>query len=106
MLLVERFVERVVSETLTKKSRIIRNTLSWRDHKNYTSGCFVKSVDFLVNSIVTGIGRKSVLILDNLGLSAVDVNEKFKESGPPSLGIHLLMGDTAKAKLSNYITNL
>jgi ubiquinone/menaquinone biosynthesis C-methylase UbiE len=34
------------------------------------------------------------------------VVEKFKESGPPPLGIHLLMGDTAKQKLRNYITNL
>jgi hypothetical protein len=40
-----------------------------------------ESVDFLVNSIVTGIGRKSVLILDNLGISATEVNAKFKEMG-------------------------
>jgi hypothetical protein len=40
-----------------------------------------ESVDYLVNSIVTGIGRKSVLILDNLGISATEVNAKFKEMG-------------------------
>jgi hypothetical protein len=33
------------------------------------------SVDYLVDSIVTGIGRKSKLILDNLGISAVDLTE-------------------------------
>jgi hypothetical protein len=36
-----------------------------------------QSVDYLVNSIVTGIGRKSPLILDNLGISAVRLKEQF-----------------------------
>lgn len=36
-----------------------------------------QSVDYLVESIVTGIGRKSPLILDNLGISAVALKEKF-----------------------------
>ena len=40
-----------------------------------------ESVDYLVNSIVTGIGRKSVLILDNLGISAAKVQENFKKTG-------------------------
>ncbi len=34
-----------------------------------------QSVDYLVDSIVTGIGRKSKLILDNLGISAVQLGE-------------------------------
>jgi len=34
-----------------------------------------QSVDYLVDSIVTGIGRKSKLILDNLGISAVQLTE-------------------------------
>lgn len=37
-----------------------------------------QSVDYLVQSIVMGIGRKSPLILDNLGISAVALREKFK----------------------------
>ena len=36
-----------------------------------------ESVDYLVNSIVTGIGRKSPLILDNLGISAVALKDKL-----------------------------
>lgn len=32
--------------------------------------------------------------------------EKLKLSGPPSLGLHLLMGATAKAKFENQIRNL
>lgn len=39
-----------------------------------------ESVDFLVQSIVTGIGRKSPLILDNLGISTVQLNEALKKT--------------------------
>lgn len=37
-----------------------------------------ESVDYLVESIILGIGRKSPLILDNLGISAVELRAKFK----------------------------
>lgn len=37
-----------------------------------------ESVDYLVNSIVTGIGRKSPLILDNLGISATALKDGLK----------------------------
>lgn len=36
-----------------------------------------QEIDYLVDSIVTGIGRKSPLILDNLGISAVKLKEKL-----------------------------
>jgi len=36
-----------------------------------------QSVDYLVESIVVGIGRKSPLILDNLGISTTRLKEKF-----------------------------
>ena len=36
-----------------------------------------ESVDYLVESITTGIGRKSPLILDNLGISAIRLKERF-----------------------------
>jgi len=40
-----------------------------------------QSVDYLVESIVTGIARKSPLILDNLGINVQRINTKFKETG-------------------------
>lgn len=40
-----------------------------------------QSVDYLVDSIVTGLGRKSVLILDNLGISASMLNEEVARTG-------------------------
>lgn len=36
-----------------------------------------QSVDYLVQSIILGIGRKSPLILDNLGISAVKLRQKL-----------------------------
>ena len=52
-----------------------------------------ESVDFLVDSIVNGIGRKSPLILDNLGISAVRLREKFKGIDVELVGV----GEVAKA---------
>jgi len=40
-----------------------------------------ESVAYLVDSIVKGLGRKSVLILDNLGLSAIELQEEFDRVG-------------------------
>jgi hypothetical protein len=40
-----------------------------------------ESVDYLVDSIITGIGRKSVLVMDNLGISAAQLQEEVKKTG-------------------------
>ena len=37
--------------------------------------------DYMVDSIVTGLGRQSPQILDNLGLSAAEIKEQTKETG-------------------------
>jgi hypothetical protein len=52
-----------------------------------------ESVDYLVDSIVRGIGRKSVLVLDNLGLSATRLREKFNGAGLAGQSV----GDVTKA---------
>jgi hypothetical protein len=52
-----------------------------------------ESVDDLVDSIVLGIGRKSPLILDNLGISAIRLREEFKGLSVESAGV----GDVAAA---------
>lgn len=51
-----------------------------------------ESVDFLVNSIISGIGRKSPLILDNLGISAVELRKRLKGVGVEAANV----GDIAK----------
>lgn len=40
-----------------------------------------QSVDYMVDSIVTGLGRKSKMILDNLGISAAEIDQKMQETG-------------------------
>lgn len=40
-----------------------------------------ESIDYLVDSIVTGLGRQSPQILDNLGLSAKEIAEEAEKSG-------------------------
>ena len=52
-----------------------------------------QSVDYLVESIVTGIGRKSPLILDNLGISTTRLKEKFNGAAIEAQGI----ADVARA---------
>ena len=40
-----------------------------------------ESVDYLVNSIIDGIGRKSTLVMDNLGISATELQAEIKKVG-------------------------
>lgn len=40
-----------------------------------------QEVDYLVDSIVLGLGRKSILILDNLGISSVELQAEFAKTG-------------------------
>lgn len=40
-----------------------------------------QEVDYLVNSLVDGIGRKSTLVLDNLGISASELQAEFAKTG-------------------------
>lgn len=62
-----------------------------------------ESVDYLVNSIVLGIGRKSPLILDNLGISAVELRERLKGVGVEATSvadIARIVGDIASEELA------
>ena len=63
-----------------------------------------QSVDYLVDSIVTGIGRKSKLILDNLGISAVQLGEELKGASLEASSIGEVadaVGRIAEKNLSN-----
>ncbi|QQT43349.1 Uncharacterised protein [Sphingobacterium multivorum] len=40
-----------------------------------------QSVDYMVNSFVDGIGRKSKLVLDNLGISASELSNEIEKTG-------------------------
>ena len=50
-----------------------------------------QSIDYMVDSIVTGLGRQSLLILDNLGLSAAEIKEKIAETGDFMQGVGVIV---------------
>ena len=57
-----------------------------------------QSVDYMVDSIVTGLGRKSLMILDNLGISAAQVKDKMKETGDMTKAVgEIIREEMAKA---------
>lgn len=61
-----------------------------------------QSVDYMVDSIVTGLGRKSLMILDNLGLSATEIRERMKETGDMTKAVGSIIRDQM-AKSGEYI---
>ena len=56
-----------------------------------------QSVDYMVDSIVTGLGRKSLMILDNLGLSAAEIREKMKETGDMTKAVGAIIREQMEA---------
>lgn len=50
-----------------------------------------QSVDYLVESLVLGIGRKSPLILDNLGLNVAEVREEFAKTGDMAKAVGIII---------------
>lgn len=61
-----------------------------------------QSVDYMVDSIVTGLGRKSLMILDNLGLSASEIKERMKETGDMTKAVGAIIRDQM-AKAGDYV---
>ena len=57
-----------------------------------------QSVDYMVDSFVTGLGRKSVMILDNLGISAAELREKMADGATMADAVGQIMDESfAKA---------
>jgi len=50
-----------------------------------------QEIDYLVNSFVVGMGRKSIMILDNLGLSMREIQDETKKLGDFSLAVGAIM---------------
>ena len=63
-----------------------------------------QSVDYMTNSIVTGLGRKSPLILDNLGISAAEISEKTKETGDFMKAVASIVDNQLAAAGETYIS--
>lgn len=52
-----------------------------------------ESVDYLVESFVIGLGRESVKILDNLGISTLEIQKKTKEVGDMTKAVGMIMDE-------------
>jgi len=61
-----------------------------------------QSVDYMVDSIVTGLGRKSLMILDNLGLSASEVKGKMAETGDMTKAVGAIIREQM-SKAGEYV---
>ena len=61
-----------------------------------------QSVDYMVDSIVTGLDRKSLMILDNLGLSASEIKERMKETGDMTKAVAAIIRDQM-SKAGDYV---
>ena len=61
-----------------------------------------QSVEYMTESIVTGLGRKSLMILDNLGLSAAEIKERMKETGDMTKAVGAIIREQM-AKAGDYV---
>lgn len=56
-----------------------------------------QSVDYLVDSIITGLGRQSVMILDNLGISAAEIKDNMKEGATMAEAVGKIISEQMKS---------
>lgn len=63
-----------------------------------------QSVDYMTDSIVTGLGRKSLLILDNLGLSSAEINEEIAKTGDFMSAVASIVDKQLTAAGGNYVS--
>ena len=63
-----------------------------------------QELDYMVDSIVTGLGRQSPQILDNLGLSASEISEKTKETGDFMKGVATIVEKNLAEAGETYIS--
>ena len=63
-----------------------------------------QSLDYMVDSIVTGLGRRSPLILDNLGLSAAEIGEKTKKTGNFMKAVASIVEEQLAAAGEKYVS--
>ena len=63
-----------------------------------------QSLDYMVDSIVTGLGRQSPQILDNLGLSAAEIKEETKNTGDFMKAVATIVEKNLAAAGETYIS--
>ena len=63
-----------------------------------------QSFEYMVDSIVTGLGRQSTQILDNLGLSAAEIKEETKQTGDFMKAVAGIVENNLAAAGETYIS--
>lgn len=61
-----------------------------------------QSVDYMTESIITGLGRKSLMILDNLGISAAQVKEEMAKGGDMATAVGRIIEQQLAAQGEHY----
>ena len=61
-----------------------------------------QSVDYMADSIITGLGRQSLLILDNLGLSAAEIRDNMKDGSDMAQAVAKIIDKDAAAAGEHY----
>jgi len=79
----------------------IQNMADLMDYARRQAQKLGKDVDYMANSIVDGIGRKSTLVLDNLGISATKVQAEVKKTGDFTQGVLKIVNEELE-KQGNY----
>jgi hypothetical protein len=77
----------------------LANYLAFAQQKAKDTG---ESIDYLVNSIVTGLGRQSKQILDNLGISAAELTRRMNEGATMTQAVSDIIREEM-AKSGDYI---
>lgn len=63
-----------------------------------------QSVDYLTESIILGLGRKSVKILDNLGLSVIRIQQETARTGDFMKGVATIIDEELASSGNTYIS--
>ena len=61
-----------------------------------------QEVDYLVESIINGIGRKSALVIDNLGISVSETQKEFKKTGDFAVAV----GNIIEREMDKSVTSI
>ena len=77
----------------------LANYLAFAQQKAKDTG---ESIDYLVNSIVTGLGRQSKQILDNLGISASELTKRMNEGATMTQAVSDIIREEM-AKAGDYV---
>lgn len=77
----------------------LANYLAFAQQKAKDTG---ESIDYLVNSITTGLGRQSKQILDNLGISAAELTRRMNEGATMTQAVSDIVREEM-AKAGDYV---